>query len=91
MAGVRITPKLKNVEVVRDHIVRLNYADGVSAEVDLGYVLNLGPVFDELRNPGVFNRIRTSREANTVVWPCGADIAPETLYEISRRAAADSS
>ena len=87
MEVMRVTPVLEEAEALHDYVVRLTYADGVVADVDLAYMLDLGPVFDDLRSPGAFRRLRASRAANTVIWPNGADIAPETLYELAKKAA----
>ncbi len=83
-----MTPRLKRVEVVHDYVVRLWYGDGVTANVDLSYVVELGPIFEALGQPDIFERVQASRAANTVTWPNGADIAPETLYKLARQAAA---
>jgi hypothetical protein len=60
MDAVRVTPRLKKAEALHDYVVRLTYADGLTAEVDLGYVVELGPVFEELRRPEVFRGLRAS-------------------------------
>jgi hypothetical protein len=88
MGAVRVTPRLKKAEVLHDYVVRLTYADGLIADVDLAYIVELGPVFEELQRPEAFVRLRASRAANTITWPNGADIAPESLYELARQAAA---
>lgn len=88
MEAVRVTPRLKKAESIHDCVVRLTYADGLTADVDLAYIVELGPVFEDRRRPGLFRRHRASRAANTVTWPNGADIAPESLYELARLAAA---
>jgi hypothetical protein len=61
-----------------DHRIRLGFADGTVKTVDFRPWLR-GPVFQPLHDPAYFRRFFL--EAGTVVWPNGADIAPETLYE----------
>ena len=40
-----------------------------------------GPVFDDARTPAGFAEATIDAETGTVVWPGGADLAPDTLYE----------
>jgi hypothetical protein len=61
-------------------LVRVRFEDGTAAEVDLSYLLNYGGVFEPLRDPEYFRRLRADGEAGTIVWPNDADIAPESLY-----------
>ncbi len=61
-------------------VVRISFEDGTAAEVDLSYLLEYAGVFEPLRDPEYFRRLRADREAGTIVWPNDADIAPETLY-----------
>lgn len=42
-----------------------------------------GPVFDPLRAPAFFAQVKLDAVAGTVVWPNGAGVAPETLYELA--------
>lgn len=58
----------------------LRFSDGLEGEVDLCADLN-GPVFEPLRNPVEFLRLRLDSELHTLVWPNGADFAPEFLRE----------
>ena len=71
---------------VRDYILWVRFEDGAEGEVDLSQSL-VGPVFEPLREKQYFAQIRIDRELGTVVWPNGADVAPETLYERVRVAA----
>jgi Protein of unknown function (DUF2442) len=81
-----LTPDITDAEVVRHGVLLLTFADGLSGEVD---VLDRmwGPVFDEARTPEGFNKVEADTEIGTVVWPGGADLAPDTLYERVRSGA----
>jgi hypothetical protein len=46
-----------------------------------------GPVFDDARTPAGFSLVSVDGESGTVVWPGGADLAPDTLYERLRTGA----
>ena len=59
------------------------FDDGTVGDVDLANELD-GPIFEPLREPTYFRQFRVDPEGATVVWPNGADIAPETLYEWAR-------
>jgi hypothetical protein len=65
---------------VDGYVVRVRFEDGTAADVDLSYMLEYGGVFEPLRDPEYFRRLRADHEAGTIVWPNDADIAPETLY-----------
>jgi hypothetical protein len=69
--------------------VRLRFDDGAEGDVDLRRFLN-GPVFEPLvRDRSVFASVRVDPELGTIVWPTGADIDPDVLYEASTAAGAD--
>ena len=57
----------------------LRFLDGTSGTVDLSQEL-WGPMFEPLTNPDVFDQASVDPELETVVWPNGADLAPEFLY-----------
>jgi hypothetical protein len=65
---------------VRDHVLWVRFEDGLEGEVDLADSLR-GPVFEPLKDLSFFALVRVDHELGTVVWPNGADIAPETLYD----------
>lgn len=75
-----LTPDITAVSVVCHGVLKLTFADGVSGEVDVLNRLH-GPVFEQARTPAGFVAVRVDGETGTIVWPGGADLAPDTLYE----------
>ncbi len=67
------------VQVVGDHRLRLTFEDGAEGEVDLSSWRWRG-VFESLADPNYFRQVRLDEELATIVWPNGADMAPETLH-----------
>ena len=65
---------------VRDYVIWLRFNDGLAGEVDLRDELD-GPVFEPLRQVETFRSVRLHPELHTIVWPNGADLAPEFLHE----------
>lgn len=58
----------------------IRFRDGTAGEIDLGGEL-WGDDFEELRDVELFRRFYIHAEAQTLVWPNGADIAPEFLHD----------
>jgi Protein of unknown function (DUF2442) len=77
---IGLTPDVTEVAVLRHGVLQVAFADGTTGEVDVLDRMR-GPVFDEARTPGGFARVSVDAETGTVVWPGGADLAPDTLYE----------
>ena len=68
----------------------LVFGDGTRGSVDLSQVLEFSGIFAPLQDPDFFSQAAVNEELGTVVWPNGADIAPETLVSVpgeSERAA----
>lgn len=63
----------------RVHVV---FNDGSENTIDSGGWFD-GPMFEALKDAEFFKRFFV--DGGTVVWPNGADIAPETLYEVGGR------
>ena len=73
-------PKLREAKYQGDYRVWLKFADGVEGEVDLENEL-WGEVFEPLKAKAVFANFSLDKELETLVWPNGADFAPEFLYQ----------
>jgi hypothetical protein len=76
--------KIVHVTEVRHlggHRLRLGFDDGTSGAVDFADEDWRG-VFAPLADPEHFARVQLDEELGTVVWPNGADIAPETLHRL---------
>ena len=71
---------ITSVSVVRHGVLQLAFADGLTGEVDVLARMH-GPVFERARTPEGFVEAKADLETRTVVWPGGADLAPDTLYE----------
>lgn len=84
---MRSTPLLIEATVTAAYTVHVRFDDGLSADVDLSYLLDFGGVFEPLKDVGYFHRLRVDPDADTIVWPNDADVAPETLYAHAQRCA----
>lgn len=73
-------PRVIEALHVRGYIVFVRFQDGVEGEVDLQPQL-YGEVFEPLKDLEYFRQIRVDSDLHTLVWPNGADLAPEFLYE----------
>ena len=59
----------------------LTFNDGIRKRVDVVSLLD-GPIFEPLHSRTYFAKVKLDEECGTVVWPNGADFAPETLYDL---------
>jgi hypothetical protein len=75
--------EIRAVEHLGGHRLRLTFADGLIGDVDLTDRLagRVGPMFEPLRDVGYFARVVVDEELGTIVWPNGADLAPDALHE----------
>jgi hypothetical protein len=71
-------PRIVDAQYVSHLTVWLRFNDGVEGEVDLSRDLD-GPMFESLRDSEMFRRFVLHPELRTLVWPNGADLAPEFL------------
>ena len=83
---IGVTPDITKASVVRHGVLHLTFADGTTGEVAVLERMR-GPVFEHARTAEGFARVAVDAETGTVVWPGGADLAPDTLYERVRTGA----
>jgi hypothetical protein len=83
---IGLTPDITEATVIRHGVLGLRFADGLSGELEVLDRMR-GPVFDRARTPEGFAEVTVDPETGTVVWPGGADLAPDTLYERVRTGA----
>jgi len=57
---------------IRDHLLEIDFDDGTRKVVDVA------PLLDD----DFFGRLTVDPVSRTIVWPNGADMAPEALYEL---------
>jgi hypothetical protein len=74
-----------SLSVVPPYSLDLTFEDGKRKRVNLKRLLS-GPVFKRLKDPVVFAEAYLDPELGTVVWPNGADLAPEFLYDCDEEA-----
>lgn len=64
---------------VEGYTVEVAFNDGSKGIADLSPALK-GSVFEPLKEIAVFAQLRVDPELETIVWPNGADLAPEYIY-----------
>lgn len=65
---------------VGGYVIWLRFRDGTAGEINLEREL-YGEVFEPLRDPAAFRQFQIHEEFHTLVWPNGADFAPEFLHD----------
>ncbi len=61
---------VKEAKYLHDYVIWLRFNDGIEGEV-----------FGPLKDKGLFKSFRVDPVIETIVWPNGADIAPEFLHD----------
>ena len=73
-------PRIVEAHYIAGFKIWVRFSDGAEGEVDLSQELT-GPIFAPLRNVEEFKRFSLHPELRTLVWPNGADLAPEFLRD----------
>jgi hypothetical protein len=79
--------RVTSVEIAGPHRLRVGFADGSTQVIDFAPVLG-GELFGPLKEPGLFNQVRSDPGVHTLAWPNGADFDPATLHDWPSHAAA---
>lgn len=79
---MRDIPDVVGAEWLGGYRLRLRFDDGVEGEADLTHLLDFRGVFEPLRDPKEFGKVRVDRDLGTIVWPNGADVDPLILHEL---------
>jgi len=66
---------------LQDYQVWLKFNDDAEGVVDLSKEL-WGGMFEPLKDLSLFSQVKLDTELDTIVWPNGADLAPEFLHEL---------
>jgi hypothetical protein len=74
------TPAVVGVAVIRPHVMRLLFDDGVVRDIEYRPGEGRGPMVTPLDDPEYFAKVVVDAAARTVVWPNGLDLAPEVLH-----------
>lgn len=70
---------IQEVGWLGDHRLRFVFRDGFEGEIDFAAEEWVG-VFAPLADPDYFSQVAVEPRIGTIVWPNGADYAPDTLY-----------
>ena len=73
-------PSVVGVAVLRPHVMRLLFDDGVVRDIQYVPGKVTGAMVAPLEDPSYFAQVRVDVEAGTVAWPNGLDLAPEVLH-----------
>lgn len=80
--STRMILRVDEAEVCGPHSLRLVFNDGTRKRVNLLSLLD-GPVFEPVKDPSYFRCVTLDTVAGTIVWPNGADLAPEALHDLA--------
>jgi hypothetical protein len=67
----------------------VEFNTGTRCQINVSELLR-GPVFELLKDPEFFQKMKLDPVCGTVVWPNGADFAPEALLQLTTQEATSS-
>tara|TARA_R110001583_G_scaffold107116_1_gene255675 strand:+ start:427 stop:681 length:255 start_codon:yes stop_codon:yes gene_type:complete len=75
---------IKSAKYLSGYKLWIAFDDGTSGEVDLANELK-GSMFEPLKDLAEFKNVSVDPELETIVWPNGADLAPEFLKALQSK------
>ncbi len=75
-------PRVIAAQYLHDYLIHIVFSNGKEGTIDLKSYVGQG-VFEPLVNQTYFKKLFV--DGWTISWPNGADIAPETLYELTEK------
>lgn len=76
--GAPLNPRVLDAEVLPNYQLKLLFTSGEIKVFDARPYLELGGVFDAMKDPAVFDEAWV--EFGSVEWPCGVGLSYDTLY-----------
>jgi hypothetical protein len=73
-------PDVTDVKYLDTYRLWLRFDDGTEGQLDLEPLLSFRGVFEPLRDPEYFARVRVNEDLGTICWPNDADLDPVVLY-----------
>ena len=73
-------PSVVGVAVLRPHVMRLLFDDGLVRDIQYVPGQVTSQMLAPLDDPEYFAQVQVDADAGTVVWPNGLDLAPEVLH-----------
>jgi hypothetical protein len=75
-------PGVIDATYLHDYFIHIVFSNGKEGNIDLQPFIGQG-VFEPLINKACFKKLFV--DGWTISWPNGADVAPETLYELTEQ------
>jgi hypothetical protein len=72
---------ITSVEVLPDHWLRLQFADGATGTVNIQERIPFEGLFAPLADPSFFGQVAIYPELKTIYWPGDIDICHDLLYQ----------
>jgi hypothetical protein len=73
-------PNVVSVKQTGPYRLRLRFDDGAEGELDIKEWVRFENIFEPLKDPEFFAKVRVDEELGTIVWPNGADMDPWVLH-----------